>query len=422
MELPPEVWSLIIRQYVTDETFASVWHGFARACRYFYQISAALDQSESFWEHYCWYRYHELHDVDYESWRKTARRYWMPADCKYITKTTAIRDYKLKPAELEQVPHISKQNPHYKSAAEMQLFHHCSIIDVFGEISALRQTAALERKAKIEANKLAKKKKRDEQIEKEGYNVNELKMLGLNITNLSVCWTKMKKAAVAKLERQSKIAEMGYNRQDILATLRIDITDTDTDWQSIVVNLTSRQDRHMELTTALHNCGLELREDSECCRNYIKHGGRLQDVVHTMAEMNWWFTYTTYETEHVEYWYEMDYTELSQCKKVQAARSYSRRHMCTESHIKSLPVNVQPYIRTAAKRAARLAVIREAKCAQNASKRAQNASKGTTTPQQVLCTCGSLSAVACSDHKCGNCCNLSTCVRHYKNDMYRYCI
>jgi hypothetical protein len=40
----------------------------------------------------------------------------------YVTKTRALREYRLAARELEQLPHLVKRNPHYSSAAPMRLF------------------------------------------------------------------------------------------------------------------------------------------------------------------------------------------------------------------------------------------------------------------------------------------------------------
>lgn len=63
------------------------------------------------------------------------------------------------------------------------------------------------------------------------------------------------------------------------------------------VNPEVEQQRRALLTAALDMSGLEFRDDSKLCNNYVRFGaGTVDDIVDKLGEMKWFIEQTAYQT------------------------------------------------------------------------------------------------------------------------------
>lgn len=114
-------------------------------------------------------------------------------------------------------------------------------------------------------------------------------------------------ASNMKLYNQNDIIKMSYaynGRLDIIAKKRPDISfqrsytmyrNSFGEYNKYYYN--QELDRRNELSNALNNVGLILRNDSVLCNNYIENNeNTIQEIVEIMLEMDWFFKYTKYST------------------------------------------------------------------------------------------------------------------------------
>jgi hypothetical protein len=81
-----------------------------------------------------------------------------------ITKGRALKEYSLREVDLLTLPRIYKQNPHYRSAAQMQLF---SIDDVAAASKARQQAKQDKIQEKLDLALAKQKKKKSKKRKRE---------------------------------------------------------------------------------------------------------------------------------------------------------------------------------------------------------------------------------------------------------------
>ena len=141
--------------------------------------------------------------------------------------------------------------------------------------------------------------------------------------------------------------------------------------------LIEQKNRRTELVKKLEEKGLQLRDDSKLCKQYIKRGeGNLQHIVDVMEEMDWFYKNTKYskfykEAKDKEYqdwrsyrgWgesFEYDPTEISEIAKKMAISDYlggsalpplpPHALQSIKEELLVLPVKVMEYIKRWSKR------------------------------------------------------------------------
>lgn len=93
---------------------------------------------------------------------------------------------------------------------------------------------------------------------------------------------------------------------------------------------TARQMRYNRLSGELAKHGLVVRDDSRLCEDYVKKGrGKLDYVVETMVEMNFYFTHTNYQQHYNHIWrIEKEFSgwcdrdEVSEMAKLEAFKDF----------------------------------------------------------------------------------------------------
>jgi hypothetical protein len=87
-----------------------------------------------------------------------------------MTKTEAVKHYRLKPADLEELECEEKRNPKYRSAAPMRLYLRSDLRHLANEVHGSKdarlalQSKLEDRKAKMRRNKEASKQQRREEL------------------------------------------------------------------------------------------------------------------------------------------------------------------------------------------------------------------------------------------------------------------
>lgn len=220
-----------------------------------------------------------------------------------ITATTARSEYKLTDTDLDGLRCEHRRNPHYKSAAPMRLYAIRDVVQLayqkHGGASGLDAAKAkdLERQQRREDNVEKQRNDRREVLE------NALVSHGLTIDYSENACTGFLAAGRPSLE-------------NVIGTLR----------------------RKVSLIEALRQRGLDFREDSRLCREYIQGTTlcSLEDIVDIMHEMAFYFKHTRYQLFHDQKWrYEKEVygwvdasakDEISAVAKRKAWRDFVKRN------------------------------------------------------------------------------------------------
>jgi hypothetical protein len=293
-----------------------------------------------------------------------------------IIQTTALKEYFLDKEDLQNIP--CKRVKSTANSYYIHLYQQDDIIKV-----ALIKYGGLE--GFLNEKKLRENKKniREERKEKrESDRMNELLAIeqkyNISMSNyyIEYCAGRITKNQIASIienliEKKRRREEI-LNYPDFTNEEREKYVNSTITLDNFRNKLIEQKNRKAELVKKLEDKGLQLRDDSKLCKQYIKHGeGNLQYIVDVMEEMDWFYKNTKYakfykEAKDREYedwrsyrsWgesFEYDSTEISEIAKKNAISDYLRRSMLTPlspnaiqnkpEELLGLPVNVIKYIK-----------------------------------------------------------------------------
>jgi hypothetical protein len=293
-----------------------------------------------------------------------------------IIQTTALKEYFLDKEDLQNIP--CKRVKSTANSYYIHLYQQDDIIKV-----ALIKYGGLE--GFLNEKKLRENKKniREERKEKrESDRMNELLAIeqkyNISMSNyyIDFCTGRITKNQIASIienliEKKRRREEI-LNYPDFTNEEREKYVNSTITLDNFRNKLIEQKNRKAELVKKLEDKGLQLRDDSKLCKQYIKHGeGNLQYIVDVMEEMDWFYKNTKYakfykEAKDREYedwrsyrsWgesFEYDSTEISEIAKKNAISDYLRRSMLTPlspnaiqnkpEELLGLPVNVMKYIK-----------------------------------------------------------------------------
>jgi hypothetical protein len=220
-----------------------------------------------------------------------------------------------------------------------------------------------------------------------------------------------------------------------------------TSLEEIINYIKVKEIRKTTLIAKLEEHGLQLRQDSEVCDNYINNNEQELDyVVNTMIEMDFYFKYTDYRDEFknakYEYGgyyedgeYEYDYISVSKTAKRRALRTWCYKYKNYEEAIESaktyLPISLYEKIKiqfednekhkelVKQKREKKLQKQQEQK-KQQMQEQQQKEETICTSKKIVLekfsnlfkCICNNIPSPICGC--CKNCCYIEECKKHKK--------
>lgn len=210
-----------------------------------------------------------------------------------ITATDAKKTYCLNDDDLDDLAYEPRRNPHYRSGPPMRLYEvrdlvvvairkhggQAALVAVQAAANTRRHTRATERHRRREAEKQDRR--------------NDLVEAGVPVDH-----------PIARWYVENGIDTLPY----VVACVQ----------------------RDRDLRAALAQRGLELREDSRLCENYVKRGrGTVHEIVDIMDEMRFYHAHTNYATYRKEIYnrhgYNMDASEISEQAKARAWRILLKR-------------------------------------------------------------------------------------------------
>jgi len=172
--------------------------------------------------------------------------------------------WKVNDSDLAKLPALVQRNPHYHSAASMQLF----FVDDVKQLSL----------AKHGEEGLAKKIARSENLKKKREETKRVAEEKAHEAHL---------AFIKKIEDDKKAA--------LEAALKANPNYFEDLAREKAEKDAAKEARKVSLVEALQKQGLTLRSDSQLCSNYIMEGtGNISEIVQIMAEMNFYHAKTDY--------------------------------------------------------------------------------------------------------------------------------
>jgi len=260
-----------------------------------------------------------------------------------IIQTTALKEFFLDKEDLQIIPCNrvkSGGNSYY-----VHLYQQDDVIKV-----ALNKYGGLEgffSEKKRRENKKNIQKERKEKRESD--RMNELRAMeqkyNISMSNYYVdyCAGRISKSEIASIigdliEKKRRRDEISHYR-DFTNEEREKYVNSTMTLENFRNGLIEQKNRRTELVKKLEEKGLQLRDDSKLCKQYIKRGeGNLQHIVDVMEEMDWFYKNTKYskfykEAKDREYqdwrsyrgWgesFEYDPTEISEIAKKMAISDY----------------------------------------------------------------------------------------------------
>ena len=298
-----------------------------------------------------------------------------------IIQTTALKEFFLDKEDLQIIPCNrvkSGGNSYY-----VHLYQQDDVIKV-----ALNKYGGLEgffSEKKRRENKKNIQKERKEKRESD--RMNELRAMeqkyNISMSNYYVdyCAGKISKSEIASIigdliEKKRRRDEISHYR-DFTNEEREKYVNSTMTLENFRNGLIEQKNRRTELVKKLEEKGLQLRDDSKLCKQYIKRGeGNLQHIVDVMEEMDWFYKNTKYskfykEAKDKEYqdwrsyrgwgeFFEYDPTEISEIAKKMAISDYlggtavpplpPHALKSINEELLVLPVKVMEYIKRWSKR------------------------------------------------------------------------
>lgn len=298
-----------------------------------------------------------------------------------IIQTTALKEFFLDKEDLQTISYNrvkSGGNSYY-----VHLYQQDDVIKV-----ALNKYGGLEGFFSEKKRRENKKNIQEERKQKrESDRMNELRAMeqkyNISMSNyyIDYCAGRISKSEIESIiadiiEKKRRRDEISHYR-DFTNVEREKYVNSTMTLENFRNRLIERKNRKTELVKKLEEKGLQLRDDSKLCKQYIKHGeGDLQYIVDVMEEMDWFYKNTKYakfykEAKNREYqdwrsyrgWgesFEYDPTEISEIAKKMAISDYlggsalppfpPHDLQSIKEELLVLPVKVMEYIKRWSKR------------------------------------------------------------------------